>query len=106
MINSAQEIQQLCESVDTEAQHRADHDNAPDEVWFEVLEKYPEMAKWVIHNKTIPLSILRQLVTHSDPRIRWQVALGFFIIGILIMFYKKPFTDKPFPTLVLSFILF
>jgi protein-S-isoprenylcysteine O-methyltransferase Ste14 len=44
----------------------------------------------------------------KDMRTEYLVAipsvLGFLIVGILIMFYKKPFTDKPFPTLVLSFV--
>jgi isopentenyldiphosphate isomerase len=29
----------------------------------------------VIHNKTVPLSILRRLAKHPDPKIRWAVAL-------------------------------
>jgi len=44
----------------------------------------------------------------KDMRTEYLVAipsvLGFLIIGILIMFYKKPFTGAPFEILVVSLI--
>jgi len=46
-----------------------------------VLEKlahqvnYSENTIWVIHNKTVPLSVLYHLAKHPDPKIRWAVAL-------------------------------
>jgi hypothetical protein len=42
MICSAQEFSQLCASLEPEHQHRATTDTAPEEVWVEVLNTYPE----------------------------------------------------------------
>jgi len=75
MITSAKEFSELCASMKSEDQHRAAHDSAPEAVWFEVLSNYPENTIWIIHNKTVPLSVLHHLAKHPDPKIRWAVAL-------------------------------
>ena len=38
------------------------------------MARFPDMRKWVAHNKTIPLEILRELATDEDPHVRWMVA--------------------------------
>ncbi|WP_268633261.1 hypothetical protein [Paenibacillus alvei] len=35
---------------------KAAWDDAPFEVWLEVINKYPDMREWVAHNKSIQLS--------------------------------------------------
>ena len=74
MIQSAEEFVKLRTSDVPEEYHRAMHETAPDEVWLEVIEKYPEKKKWVAHNKTVPLHILRLLAADPDPDVRMTVA--------------------------------
>ena len=75
MIDSAEEFITLTESENLNDQHRARHENAPEEVWFEVLEKYPEYVRSVIWNKTVPLSILHFLSTSPDTSVRYDLAM-------------------------------
>jgi hypothetical protein len=74
MISSAKEFVELRTSKVPEHQRRAVYDSASEEVWFEVLSKFPEMTVWVICNKTVPLRVLRHLASHPDPHVRWTVA--------------------------------
>lgn len=74
MISSAEEFVALRTSEDRELYTRAAHDFASEEVWLEVIDKYPDMKKWVVHNKTVPVSILERLVTDPDPSVRYAVA--------------------------------
>jgi hypothetical protein len=74
MILSAEEFVSLRDS-DVKAEYdRAAHEEAPLEVWKEVLQKYPDYTGWVIHNKTVPLEILAMLSTSNDPGIRAEMA--------------------------------
>lgn len=74
MIESAQEFVRLRTSEDASEQSRATHDCAPEQVWFDVLRQYPDMAVWVVRNKTVPLSVLRVVARHADRQVRWAVA--------------------------------
>lgn len=71
MINSAKEFIDLRQDNDP----RATHDLAHEAVWLDVIRKYPDYKEWVVHNKTIPLSILRLLAKDSDARVRSVVAM-------------------------------
>jgi hypothetical protein len=44
------------------------------EVWLEVIDRYPALKSWVVHNKTIPIEILRLLASDEDPSIRRDVS--------------------------------
>ena len=57
-----------------EEHHRAAHDDAPIEVWLEVIRKFPEMRFWVAHNKTVPIKILEILSRDENPQVRSFVA--------------------------------
>ena len=70
MIHSAEEFKYLRTSDIIEEYNRAAHDEATIEVWFEVIEKYPELKEWVIHNKTIQHEVLEFLVNDVDEAIR------------------------------------
>ena len=59
---------------DSEAQRRAAWSPAPEAVWFEVIERFPEMRFWVAQNKTVPLAVLRHLARDDDPQVRHMVA--------------------------------
>ena len=74
MITSAEEFAALRTSEVREEYLRAAHEEAPVEVWLEVVRAYPELREWVAHNKTVPVELLELL--HLDPseRVREVVA--------------------------------
>ncbi len=74
MINSADEFKRLRECEIQEEHHRAATDEASNEVWAEVLERYPNLAFWVAQNKTIPLEILYILTNNENVDVRCMVA--------------------------------
>lgn len=74
MIDSAEQFRALRRSEDAEEFHRAAHDEAPLEVWLEILARMPDMRFWVAHNKTVPAVVLQQLADDSDSRVRDMVA--------------------------------
>lgn len=53
---------------------RATHDSASELVWNDVIDSFPTYKTWVIHNKTVPLTILKRLSQDSEPEIRAVVA--------------------------------
>ena len=74
MIESAEEFVYLRNSEVIEEYERAANEEASLDTWQEVILRYPEMKKWVAHNKTVPLEILSILATDSDRDVRWVVA--------------------------------
>jgi len=74
MIESSEEFIRLRKSSDPLEYQRAANDNAPLDVWREIVDRYPEMRIWVIHNKTIPVEILTSLFGDEDPLVREAVA--------------------------------
>ncbi len=74
MIKSADEFIRLRQSEDLNEQHRAGHEEADINIWYEIIQRYPEYKTWIIHNKTIPLEILELLAKDRDPKIRGDVA--------------------------------
>ena len=75
MIRSANEFRRLRTSDDLEEQRRATLEHADEDIWLEVIERFPDMREWVARNKTVPLSILRMLATDAEPRVRLAVAM-------------------------------
>ena len=75
MIKSAKEFIDLRTSERPEDYLRAARESAPLDVWFDVVEKYPEMKEWVARNKTVPMQVLDQLALDVDPRVRVAVAM-------------------------------
>lgn len=74
MINSAEEFVRLRLSDNMEEYLKAAWDEAPFEVWLQVIETYPEMREWVAHNKAIPIEIMEILADDADERVRFNVA--------------------------------
>jgi hypothetical protein len=74
MINTAEEFVRLRSSELQEEYWQAAHDEAPLDVWLEIIEKHPDCREWVAHNKTIPTEILEILVKDPDSRVRSAVA--------------------------------
>jgi hypothetical protein len=75
VIGSAEEFARLRASQVREEYERAAQESAPPEVWLEVIERYPELRKWVAHNKTTSAEILQTLATDEDPVVRSAVAM-------------------------------
>ncbi len=70
MINNAEEFIQLRITNDD----RANSDFAPDEVWLDVMQKYPDFKEWVAHNKTVKGEILTILSNDQNARVRNTIA--------------------------------
>jgi hypothetical protein len=74
MILSAEEFYRLRTSALQGEYERAASEDAPIEVWLEIISSMPEMKEWVAHNKTVPIEILEKLAKDSDSRVRFVVA--------------------------------
>ena len=74
MINSAEEFVRLRTSEDPQGYHRAANDEATVEVWKDVIQRFPEMKQWVIHNKQVQLEILELMARDPSASIRSCVA--------------------------------
>lgn len=74
-IRSAAEFISLRDSDDPELYARAAEDDAPIDVWRDLIAHYPGYRKWVAHNKTVPVDILRALATDEDQEVRFFVSM-------------------------------
>lgn len=74
MINSADEFYQLRTSENPEKYLRAAWDEAPIEIWYEVLRKYPDMAFWIAQNESVQIEVLFHLSSHPEWRVRSMIA--------------------------------
>lgn len=75
VIESADEFVRLRTSTDPAEYHRAAHEEATEQTWIEVIERYPDMRSWVAHNETVPLSILELLRHDDDETVRTTVRM-------------------------------
>ena len=73
-ISSAEEFVRLRSSEILEEYVSAAWAKASDEVWLEVIEKYPDYVRLVAHNKSISLEIIRVLAVHPDDSVRSFIA--------------------------------
>jgi hypothetical protein len=89
MIQSPEEFVRLRKSSDPEEYRLAANEPAPLSVWEGVVEKFPEMKIWVIHNKTIPIEILRQLWQDPDPLVREAIARKRKCPGDILMSFAR-----------------
>jgi len=74
MISTAAEFCRLRESENPEEYLRAANEEAPIEVWREVVASRPDMRSWVAHNKTVPVEILEELSSDLDVDVRCVIA--------------------------------
>ena len=75
MIESAEEFVSLRTSENPELYQKAASESAKEEIWREVIEKYPDMKVWVARNKTVPSNILEILSRDADADVRYAVAM-------------------------------
>jgi len=74
-IESAEEFFRLRTSEIEEEYARSAEASASDDVWLDVISRYPEMRKWVAHNKTVSIEILDILSLDADEEVRTWVAM-------------------------------
>ena len=74
MITNAEEFLRLRSSNNADEYRRAAYEPAPENVWHDIITRYPEMRSWVAHNKTVSIAVLAILSTDSDPHVRMVVA--------------------------------
>ncbi|MGV3538781.1 MAG: hypothetical protein ACO1OQ_03165 [Rufibacter sp.] len=74
MIESSEHFKKLRLSEDLEEQRLSALESADTEVWYEVINKYPELTEWVVANKTVPMGVLEHLATDPDSKVRYAVA--------------------------------
>lgn len=75
MISSAEHFVCLRESLDPVEYNQAARDSSTDEVWFDVISKFPDMTYWVAVNKTISENVIRFLSKNNDDRVRCAIAM-------------------------------
>jgi hypothetical protein len=73
-ITTADEFIRLRTSDNPSEYLRAATDDAPAEVWREVIVRYPEMRRWIAHNKAVPTEILAILARDPSSDVRHSVA--------------------------------
>jgi len=69
-ITSAKEFVRLRDSQIPQEYEQAAYRPISASVCREIIENYPEMKKWVIHNKTVPMEILEELSSDKNVNIR------------------------------------
>lgn len=74
MIETTDEFIQLVDSDVDEERRRAALEDAPLDVWMNLVEHHPEFRFAIAHNKTIPDEVLRLLARDPDWRVRQGVA--------------------------------
>lgn len=74
MIESAEEFIRLRTSQREDEYLRAAHEEAPLEIWWELVRSYSDMKFWVVANKTVPVPILEALSKDEDVSVRNAVA--------------------------------
>ncbi|CAH1232215.1 hypothetical protein PAECIP111891_06976 [Paenibacillus allorhizoplanae] len=74
MISSAEEFVRLRLSDNQDEYLRAAWDEAPIEVWLEIIDNYPDMRFWVAQNKMVPAEVLEILAEDPSDRVRCMVA--------------------------------
>jgi hypothetical protein len=73
-ITTAAQFVAMRSGGDTEAYQQAAHAFASEDIWLEVVARYPEMKSDVIWNKNVPVSVLALLAKDPDADLRAQVA--------------------------------
>jgi hypothetical protein len=74
-IKSAEEFVRLRMSKCPEDYNRAAREEAAADLWFEVIERFPEMREWVAINKRLPPEVIAHLAEDPDARVRMAIAM-------------------------------
>ncbi|MFH9549569.1 hypothetical protein ACIBAH_11790 [Streptomyces sp. NPDC051445] len=74
MIESAEEFVRLRTSGDSADLRRTKQEDAPLDVWLDLVQNHPDMRFWVTFNRHVPPEVLRLLVRDDDWRVRANIA--------------------------------
>lgn len=74
MINEIAEFVKICNSDIPEERKRIKNETISEDVLFDVIQHFPELTLFVIHNNSVTLKILEILSKSPDSEIRWWVA--------------------------------
>ena len=75
MIDNIKEYINLADSNNLEDNNRTKMEQLSSEVISEIIHNYPERKAWLVHNKHIPIDVLRLLCTDSNSDVRFTVAM-------------------------------
>ena len=75
MIDNIKEYINLADSNNLEDNNRTKMEQLSSEVISEIIHNYPERKAWLVHNKHIPIDVLRILCTDSNSDVRFTVAM-------------------------------
>ncbi len=75
MIGTVQEYLRFADSDNVEEAAKTKTEELSSAVIFEILHRYPERKAWLVHNKHIPVEILRLLCTDENADVRFTVAM-------------------------------
>jgi hypothetical protein len=76
MIDSAEAFARMLADSPADAAKLVIVEAATTRVWWDVLERYPQLAVWVAANRTVPEEILTHLAQHGSTPVRAAVASG------------------------------
>ncbi|HVI41478.1 MAG TPA: hypothetical protein VM577_12560 [Anaerovoracaceae bacterium] len=74
MISSADDFKCYAESKD-EVENAKINETAAEEVWLEVISKYPGLSRLVVANGSVSIDVLERLSLSDDVDVRWDVAM-------------------------------
>ena len=74
MIKSAEEFLSLMRSEEKEDYERFRNDEAPLDVWEDIISRYPLASEWVARNRKSPTKILEKLARDKRSLVRSEVA--------------------------------
>lgn len=75
MISDINEYLRLCESDCQEDNRRIVLEELSEEVIVHILKYYPCKYSWLIHNKSVPIKVLEELVEKENEDIRFTIAM-------------------------------
>lgn len=73
-ITTAWQFASLAHDADPNTRKRALQVTAPENVWFEIVKEFPGLKRTLSLNKTLPVTVLKQLAADDDPQVRSTVA--------------------------------
>jgi len=75
MISNIEEYFRLKNSEDKEEYDRVVREELTSELISDILENYPKSKSWLVHNKFIPVEVLKILASDKDVDVRFTVAM-------------------------------
>jgi hypothetical protein len=75
LISNIDEYIKLADNDNLEDNNRVKNEELSSSVIFEIIQNYPERKSWLVHNKHIPIEILKLLSKDEDIDVRFTIAM-------------------------------